>query len=374
MNIVFAGGGTGGHLYPALAIANGLKKLAAKAVVPLRISFMGNADRLEATIVPRAGYPLFCIPSRPLQRQLSLDTFGTIVINVYGVARAIRGLRKARPNVVIATGGYVSFPVVAAARLLCALKISRAHIALLEINAYPGLTNRLLAPLVDEVWGAFETAASFFGSKFYRTGIPVRAGLNDADRTEAFTRFELDPRKKTILVMGGSQGARSINQAVVDLVTYRNLPDNWQILHVTGERDFQWVKAQERDAAQGNIVRLVSYLHDLAAAYAAADIVVSRAGASTLGELAFTGTPSVLVPYPFAAEKHQSANADVFARSGAARTIEDGTLSGDVLFHVIADCLAPETLRSMRAAANALSPPDPIDKILLRIAALARRG
>ncbi len=372
MNVVFAAGGTGGHLYPALTLATALKRLAAKDGMPLRISFLGNADRLEATLVPQAGYPLSCIAGRPLDRKLSGHTVATVLTNAYGVLLALAALRRARPNLVIATGGYVCFPVVIAARLLSAARMSRAPVALLEINAYPGLTSRLLAPLVDEVWGGSAHAASFFGAKYHRTGIPVRGELGSRGRGEAAVALGLDPNKATILVMGGSQGSRSINQTLVELLTHRRLPANWQILHVSGERDYLWVKAREPSVAEGNVVKLLPYTHDIAAAYAASDIVVARAGASTLAELAFMGKPSILVPFPFAAENHQMANARVFAQAGAARILEDGALSGDAIWRVLCECMEPGNLTSMGARARSLAAGDAVDEILLRIRSLAR--
>ncbi|MDQ6931805.1 MAG: UDP-N-acetylglucosamine--N-acetylmuramyl-(pentapeptide) pyrophosphoryl-undecaprenol N-acetylglucosamine transferase [Candidatus Eremiobacteraeota bacterium] len=372
MNVVFAAGGTGGHLYPALALAAALKNFAANAGVPLRISFLGNADRLEATLVPQAGYRLSCIAGHPLDRKLSVKTLRTVLTNAYGVVLALAALRRAQPSLIIATGGYVCFPVVVAARLLAAGRMSCARIALLEINAYPGLTNRLLAPLVDEVWGGYAGAASFFGAKYHRTGIPVRRELSCRSRAEAAVTLGIDPRRATILAIGGSQGARSINQAVVELVTRRRLPADWQVLHVTGERDYHWVKAQGVTAVEGNVMKVLPYAHDVAAAYAVADIVVARAGASTLAELAFTGKPSILVPFPFAAENHQMANARVFAQAGAARILEDGALSGDAIWRLLCECMEPGNLTAMSAGARSLAAGDAIDEILRRIRVLLK--
>lgn len=374
MNVVFAAGGTGGHLYPALAVAGALQKSAAEAGLPMHISFLGNAGRLEATLVPQAGYRLFCIAGRPLQRRLSLQTLLTIVSNAYGVLLALAVLRRTRPDVIIATGGYVCFPVVVAAALLRAMRMSCARVALLEINAYPGLTNRLLAPLVHEVWGAFASAAAFFGAKYHRTGIPIRSELTSRSRSQAAFFFGLDSTKQTILVIGGSQGARSMNQAVIALLTRRRLPETWQILLISGERDYQWVQARAHDMLESNVMKVVPYADDMAGAYAASDLVISRAGASTLGELAFTGKPSILVPYPFAAENHQTANARVFAQAGAAYILEDGALRGDALWPLLCECMQPAKLRAMSVQARSLTAGDAIRQIMLRIRALAKHG
>jgi UDP-N-acetylglucosamine--N-acetylmuramyl-(pentapeptide) pyrophosphoryl-undecaprenol N-acetylglucosamine transferase len=170
--------------------------------------------------------------------------------------------------------------------------------------------------------------------------------------------------------MGGSQGARSINEAIAALVTRRSLQPNWQVLHVSGTRDYAYMQAEERELAEGNTVLLVEYLADPTDAYAAADVVIARAGASTLAELAVTGTPAILIPYPFAAEGHQQKNADLFAAAGAATILEDRTLDGDKLWWALLEALAPETQRAMRAAMRSLAPVDAGAAIVRRIQTL----
>jgi UDP-N-acetylglucosamine--N-acetylmuramyl-(pentapeptide) pyrophosphoryl-undecaprenol N-acetylglucosamine transferase len=367
MNALFAGGGTGGHVYPAIALADALRGRA-------NIRFIGTPDRLETTIVPDAGYDLVTISSRPLQRRLTLATLQTAFANATGVAQAIRALLAFRPDIVIATGGYVCFPVMVAAKLLRSLRRLPAKLALVEPNAQPGLTNRLLAPLVDEVWGAFADGDEAFARKYYHTGIPVRGSLfHPNNRIEAARRLGLDPTRRTILVIGGSQGARSINEAVAALVTRRALPQEWQILHVCGERDYEYMKAEESSPYQGNAVVLVPYLRDMADAYALSDVVIGRAGASTLGELSALGMPSILVPYPFASDDHQTANAREFEKAGAAVVIADRELSADSLWWTLREVMQDERLTKMRAAARSLGSEDPVATILARIDALVPR-
>jgi UDP-N-acetylglucosamine--N-acetylmuramyl-(pentapeptide) pyrophosphoryl-undecaprenol N-acetylglucosamine transferase len=366
VNVLFAGGGTGGHLYPAIALADALRGRA-------NIRFIGTRDRLESTIVPDAGYDLVTISSRPLQRSLSIATLQTVAANVAGVLQALRALLAFRPDIVIATGGYVTFPVMVAAKILRVLRRLPAKLALLEPNAQPGLTNRLLAPLVDEVWGAFANGSAF-AQKYVRTGIPVRGSLfRPNNRIEAARRLGLDPDRRTILAIGGSQGARSINEAVAALVTRRALPEDWQILHACGERDYEYMKAEERELFAGNAVVLTPYLRDMADAYALSDVVIARAGASTLGELAALGIASVLVPYPFASEDHQAVNARAFETAGAAAVIADRDLNADALWWTLRDVMEPRRLATMRAAARSLGANDPVTAILARIDALASR-
>jgi UDP-N-acetylglucosamine--N-acetylmuramyl-(pentapeptide) pyrophosphoryl-undecaprenol N-acetylglucosamine transferase len=363
VNVVFTGGGTGGHLYPAIAIAQALGDRA-------QVTFIGTADRLEATIVPQAGYTLATVRSRPLTRKPSLDLIATAFANARGTLQAMRLLARLKPDLVIATGGYVCFPVVLAARALRALGRSHVAIALLEPNARPGLTNRLLAPLVDEVWGAFPNADPRFAGKYVHTGIPVRASLRALpSREAAIARLGLSSKRSTLLAMGGSQGARSINDALTVLLKNDGLPAGWQLIHVTGEKEYDRVRAalgREEGA-------LRAYLHDVADAYAAADLVLARAGASTLGELAATGKAAILVPYPHAAEDHQRANAAVVAGAGAAVVVDDRELFAGKLRAILADVVQPSRLAELRAAAERGLALDPIATILNRVEALGAR-
>lgn len=371
LRVAFTGGGTGGHVYPALAIDDALR--AADGPEGYEPRFFGNRRGLEATLV--TSMPIVFVPSAALQRKPSLGTLRTLAANLAGVAVALRELLRFKPLLVIATGGYVCFPVVVAARILRSLRLLRAPIALLEINATPGLTNRLLAPLVDEVWATYEDSMRAFGAKTVVTGTPTRASLARlADRAVARERLGLDPARTTIVAMGGSQGARSINEAVAALVTRRTLPETWQVLHVSGERDHAYMEAEEREPAPGNRVRLVAYLEDPADAYAAADVVIARAGASTLAELARTGSPAILVPYPYAAEQHQARNAALFAEHGAAVVVDDGELDGDRLWWTLREVLDPQRNGAMRAAARSLAPDDAAAAIVARILRRAQDG
>jgi UDP-N-acetylglucosamine--N-acetylmuramyl-(pentapeptide) pyrophosphoryl-undecaprenol N-acetylglucosamine transferase len=359
LNVVFTGGGTGGHIYPAIAIADALGKKA-------NVTFIGTADRLEAKIVPPAGYPLVTVASRPLTRKLSFELIATAAANARGIAQSLRALARLRPDLVIATGGYVCFPVVAAARLL------RIPIALLEPNAHPGLTNRLLAPLVNEVWGAFPNADARFVGKYVYTGIPVRAALRELPaRDEAIARLGLSAKRKTLLAVGGSQGARSINDALASLVASDGLPEGWQLVHVTGEKEYDRVVAQGGTAYAKTSVR--PYLSDMSDAYAAADLVLARAGASTLGELAATGKPALLVPYPHAADDHQRANAASVAHLGAAVVIDDRELAAGKLRGILADVTRTTSLDALRLAAERGRAADPVATILARVESLAVR-
>lgn len=364
LHVVFTGGGTGGHLYPAIAIADALR-----ARGDARASFVGTAGRLEESVVPKAGYPLHTVSSRPLEPGL-VNRVRALAANAAGTLQSLVLLRRLRPDLVIATGGYVSFPVVLAARTLRALRFARAPIALLEPNVRPGLTNRMLAPLVDEVWGAYADAAANFAGKYATTGVPVRAGLRELPpRAAAIARFGLDPECKTLLAIGGSQGAKTINDASIALIRNARLPAGWQLLAITGERDYERVRA----AAAREGASVVAYLDDVAQGYAAADLVLARAGASTLAELAAAGKPALLVPYPFAADDHQSANARRFAAAGSALVIENRELEAGALEPLLAQAASPPRLEAMRAAAARLQTEDALATIIARVDRLTGR-
>ena len=367
MRVLFAAGGTGGHLYPAIAIADALGGRA-------EIRFVGTSDRIESTIVPKNGYAFSAIDAAPLERRISVRAAVTGLRTLRGVLQALRLVSAFAPDAVIATGGYVCFPAMLAARIYRTIARRPVLLALVEPNLQPGLTNRLLAPMVDEVWGAFEASAPAFGSKFIRTGVPVRRSLLRArNRIEAARRFGLDPQRRTIVAIGGSQGARSINDAVAALVTRRELPADWQVLHVTGARDYAYVQAEERALFGENRVAVVSYVEEMADLYAVADIAIARAGASTIGELVATATPALLVPYPHAADDHQRRNAQAYAASGAAAVLDDRDLSGDALWWRLRDLFDDAGLAQMRAAARSLACADSVSAIVARIDARVGR-
>ncbi|HVA28460.1 MAG TPA: UDP-N-acetylglucosamine--N-acetylmuramyl-(pentapeptide) pyrophosphoryl-undecaprenol N-acetylglucosamine transferase, partial [Candidatus Baltobacteraceae bacterium] len=312
------------------------------------------------------GYALATVASRPLVRTASPAIVTTGFMNLLGTLQAMRILARVKPDIVIATGGYVCFPVVLAARIL-----GKRPIALLEPNAQPGLTNRMLAPMVDEIWGAFAEGDARFAGKYRHTGIPVRAALRALPpRDEAIARLGLSAKRKTLLAMGGSQGARSINDALTALVRANGLPEGWQLIHVTGEKEYDRVRSALAESAPGGAVR--PYLHDLSDAYAAADLVLARSGASTLGELAATGRPAILVPYPYAADNHQRSNAERFAATGAAIVVEDRELVAGRLAAILSEATAPGRLEALRLAAER-GQGDPVATILGRVEKLAYR-
>ncbi len=364
MKVVLTGGGTGGHVYPALAIAEALRD--DPAFAPCDVLFIGTRDRLEAQIVPRAGVAIAFVRAAPLARARPFAILRMLAVNAAGFVQALAILHRARPDLAIATGGYVAFPVVAALRFVRALGRSRARIAVLEPNATAGLANRLLAPLADEIWFSIAPDRPL-GPRERLVGTPVRSALRrPMAAAAARLALGLDPAKTTVVALGGSQGAASINAAVATLAAEGGEPDR-QYAIVAGARDYDALRARLRGVPG---VALFAYLDDPRAAYAAADLIVARAGASTLGELAATGTPAILVPYPHATDDHQTANARAYARAGAARVVADVDLDAALLRRELDAALAPPALAALRAAARVRAGVDPRATIVARVKSL----
>lgn len=347
--VLFAGGGTGGHLFPALAIAEALQR----AEPDMEIRFVGTRGRIEARVVPAHGYAFDTIWIAGLRRRLAVETLVFPVKVIVSMVQSLVILLRFRPGVVIGTGGYVCGPPVFVATLLGIPTL------LQEQNSYPGVTTRLLARRVREVHIAFEATRKFLGREqgVYLSGNPIRGTVGTVERSESLQRLGLCSSRTTLLVVGGSQGAASINDALLaspDLLSRSDV----QVLWLTGASEL--ARVQQRVAAMGGGegVHLYGFLEDMPWAYAAADLVVCRAGASTLAEILCAGLPSVLVPYPHAAADHQTLNARTIADAGAAVLIPDaeakerlGTEIREILAH-------PERRTAMGVAARSLALPN----------------
>jgi UDP-N-acetylglucosamine--N-acetylmuramyl-(pentapeptide) pyrophosphoryl-undecaprenol N-acetylglucosamine transferase len=312
LRLVFAGGGTGGHLYPALAIADEIRRRHPDAV----IAFVGTKGKIESRIVPAQGYPFFTIWISGFRREISaaLALFPLRVI--VSLLQSVLLLLKHRPHVVIGTGGYVCGPVVAAAQMLGRRTLIQ------EQNSIPGVTTRMLAPRADEVHVAFEASVKFLRRRdnIRVSGNPTRKLLGVVSRDEGARFFGLNPAKRTLLIFGGSRGASSINAAVLP-VAGALVAEGIQIVWQTGEEEFETILRGAGEPLEG--MRLYPFIERMECAYAACDLAVCRSGASTLAELTETGTPSILIPYPYAAADHQSTNALAMVEAGAAMLVPD---------------------------------------------------
>lgn len=354
MRVLIAGGGTGGHIYPGIAVAEELKRIAPDT----QILFVGGDRGLEGRVVPEAGFELATIPARGLPRRAWWKVPGALAQNGGAFAKAMGILNSYKPDVVLGTGGYVSAPVVVAAWL------AKKPVLLQEQNAVPGLTNRALARVADEVHVAFTESRSWFARKdrLKLSGNPVRRMILSGDRRQALARFGLSEQAATVFVFGGSRGARRINEATLEAMARLKGGLNAQFILQTGKEDFAWAKERaEREQLPVTVVPYLTHIHE---AYAAADLVVCRAGAMTLAEIAACGVPAILVPYPFAAYDHQVTNAQNLAERGGAVMILDADLTGERLATEVQRLVKDRpTLIKMSSNARRFARPDAAERI-----------
>lgn len=347
--IMVAGGGTGGHLFPGLAVVEELRR----RVPGLQVKFVGTARGIEARILPGRGEELQLLDVTPLKGQgaaARLKSFARIPSAMKEAASLIRDFE---PDLVLGVGGYASGP------LLLSASLSGRPTALLEQNAYVGMTNRLLARFVDRAYIAFEQTERVFGAgKSRLTGNPVRNEFVEHARLALADPEGFESRARTVLVLGGSQGARKLNEDLPRALGRAGLADrNLQVVHQTGEAMREEVEAIYREL--GIRASVVTFIDEIARAYANAALVVARAGATTLAELCAIGRPSVLIPFPFAADDHQAKNADALQAQGASICIRESELEVDRLAMLIADLLEdPDRRKAMARAARKHGRPD----------------
>ena len=355
MKVLIAGGGTGGHVFPGIAVAEELHRARPGA----EIVFVGGRRGLEAAAVPEAGFRLRFILSRGFPRRLWWKWPGAAIANVIGFFQAIFVMLTERPNVVLGTGGYASVSIALAAWML------GKPLLLQEQNSIPGLANRLLAHIASEVHLSFIEARSYFSRKDHLkvTGNPVRAHILSGDRPRAMQEFGLVAGKPTVFVFGGSRGAHRINQAALEAMVLLKGRVDVQFILQTGREDFEWARGEvEKTALPARVMPFLRHIH---MAYAAADLVVCRSGAMTLAEIAVCGTPSILIPYPYAAHDHQVVNAMNLVDRGAAAMILDRELTGERLAQEIAHWLSDrQGLSRMSANARTFARPDAAARIV----------
>jgi len=356
VSLLIAGGGTGGHLYPGVAVARELMARVPGAAV----TFVGTAAGIEARVIPREGLTLETIRSAGLKGKSPVALLRGLLLLPLSALDAWRVITRRRPSVVIGVGGYSSGPVVALAAL------RGVPTMLMEQNATPGLTNRLLSRLVRTAAVTYEESLATFGSKAFVAGNPVRpeffAPGSDAPAASGRTR---------VLVFGGSQGAHAINVAMAEAAApLAAATPGVEVTHQTGERDLAMVR--EAYAAAGLAARVEPFLYEMDREMRAADVIVCRAGATTLAELTAAGRAAILIPLPTATDDHQRKNADALVRQGAARVIDQRELTGarlaEELLGLAGDGVARER---MATAARGLARPDAARVIVDRVLALA---
>jgi UDP-N-acetylglucosamine--N-acetylmuramyl-(pentapeptide) pyrophosphoryl-undecaprenol N-acetylglucosamine transferase len=366
LRVVIAGGGTGGHLYPGVAVA---RELLARRP-DTQISFAGTSRGIEARVVPREGFALDLLRSSGVKGKSLIDRLRGAALAPVSLGDAWRIISSRRPHIVIGLGGYSSGPVV----LVAALR--GVPTMLLEQNAVPGLTNRLLAPIVRTAAVTFDSTQVFFGSKAFVSGNPVRPEFAAMSQGGA----EVDEARSgqaggdafKVLVFGGSQGAHAINVAMVEAAAVlagnaasgRVLPV--RVTHQTGERDVEMVRAAYRQA--GLQAEVEPFLFDMGERIAGTDLIVCRAGATTLAEITTAGKAAILVPLPTATDDHQRKNAEALAKAGAAEMLLQADMTGAVLAERILALAADEARRAQLArAARRLAKPDAARVIVDRV-------
>ncbi len=349
---LFAGGGTGGHLFPAVAVAEKIR-----AIIPeAEILFVGTKSKIEGRVVPKLGFKFNPIWIKGFSRRMTIDNLLFPVKLFVSVIQSIFISIKFKPKVAIGSGGYVSGPAVYGAKFM------GAKVLLIEQNSYPGVTTRLLERYADEVHISFDNSRKYLKhpEKVFFTGNPVRESLTSLDKENGLKKFDLSSSKNTLLVLGGSLGARSINEAVAGSIKQIE-KTNIQVIWQTGKNYYEKYKIYSSDN-----VKVFAFIEDMNSAYAACDLLVARAGATTIAELLVLGIPSILVPSPNVAENHQYYNAKSLADNNAALMIEDEFVK-EKLFELIVSTIPDQKkLNDLKNNAVELSKPAAAEVIAKR--------
>jgi len=327
---IFSAGGTGGHIYPALATADALRDMLPEA----EILFIGAEHRMEMEKVPHHGYPIIGLPIQGIQRRLTLKNFVVPFKIVASLLKARKILKQLKPDVVAGFGGYASGPVLFIAALL------GIKIFIQEQNSYPGITNKILSHFAKKIFVAYDNLNLFFNpKKIILTGNPVRKDISIGipPKSEALKFFNLSENKKTILIIGGSLGARTINEAIENSL-HLFAENNIQVLWQTGKIYYDGIIDRTKNI-NTNHVKILQFIREMNMAYSAADIIISRAGALSISELCIVGKPAILVPSPNVSEDHQTKNAMALVTKNAAILVKDneaknklGTVAVELLY------------------------------------------
>lgn len=353
MRVLIAGGGTGGHIYPALSIAKAIQEVCSDA----HVEFVGTPTGLEAKLIPQAGYRIHFIPIGRLNKNVSiLERVKTLFQIPFSLVRGMILIFREKPDFVLGVGGFASAPVVLAAALLG----KKSYIW--EPNAYPGLANRLLSLFVSRCFVVFTEAAHHMKNKnITRVHMPVRKEIEMTRvRTPSMGRFR-------ILVFGGSQGARAINNALFGVVKEGGAwLQETEIVHQTGSLDFDRISKQYKDLAQENLpVQVLEYIHDMPNRYAWADLVISRSGTGTISELAACGKAALLIPLPTAADDHQTQNAQALVNQGGAKILAQKELTPARLIQEIKYFKnSPEVIRQLESQIRKFHKPNAAEEIV----------
>ena len=365
---LLSGGGTGGHIYPALAIANEIKSKNKDA----EILFVGTKEGLEAELVPKAGYSFKTIRVNGMPRRLNKKSLIALRELFYGLFEAKKIIRNFKPDVVIGTGGYVSGPVV--------FMTKRRGIPVLihEQNAFPGVTNKILGRHADKIAVTFDEARNYFKypERVVKTGNPIRKQILEVNKTLAYNKLNINPSKPFILSFGGSGGQKKLNDCFFEIIKNYKSDDNYQLIHVTGNRmydSFMDRVNKERVTIDKNIM-IKPYFYEMPEALNIADLIVTSAGAISLAEISAVGVPSILIPKAYTAENHQEYNARVFEEHKAGILILEKDITAELLYNNMMNLIKDkEKLRSMSVNSKRLGDVDAARKIVDQIEQLIKK-
>lgn len=369
MKYLISGGGTGGHIYPALAIASEIKARDKSA----DILYVGTESGLESELVPKAGIAFETIRVKGMPRKINKEMLISIKELALGINDARKILNKFKPDIVIGTGGYVCGPVVYIA------KKKKIPALIHEQNAFPGITNKILSRYVDRVLVTFEESRKYFKheDRVVLTGNPIRKEILEVDREEAYNKLEIKKDLPLILSFGGSGGQRSLNDSIYEFIKENNHKNDMQLIHVTGSRHYNLFmdRLKEDKIKLNKNIRVLKYLYDMPEAINIASLIVTSAGAITLSEIAAVGVASILIPKAYTAENHQEYNAKSFEENGASVVISESSLNGKLLSENIYDIILDEKImEEMKANSKKLGKIQAGEQIAKIIEDLAREN
>ncbi|MCF8000943.1 MAG: undecaprenyldiphospho-muramoylpentapeptide beta-N-acetylglucosaminyltransferase [Halanaerobiales bacterium] len=367
MKAVITGGGTGGHIYPALSIADKLNKRG------WEIEYIGCGDSLEEDVLLKTDYSFRSLNVLPLPRKVNLKLFKSIFVSLKAVYSSYKLLKEINPDVVFGTGGYVTGPVLLSGYL------SKIPTVIHEQNIYPGVTNKILSYFVNKIAVSNIEASKYFNDrvqdKIIETGNPIREKIVNIKRETGIKKLGLNKDYKTLFIMGGSQGAKTINNAFIESIEKIMDLNNLQVIMITGKRNYKNVinKIESYTNKYNDRLKVMSYLDNIEWAYAAADLIIYRAGATGLAEITGRGLPAILVPYPYSAEGHQKTNAKFMEKENAAVMVEDSKFNGDTLYKLLCEILFNDSrLKEMRQNSKNLAKLDADQNIVDIILDLVR--
>lgn len=333
MKYLISGGGTGGHIYPALAIAKEIKNMDKNA----EILYVGTAQGLESELVPKEGIDFVPIRVKGMPRRLNKSSFIALKELLIGIRQSDRIIKEFKPDIAIGTGGYVSGPVVYRAAK------NKIPSIIHEQNAFPGITNKILSRYVDKIAITFEESTKYFKfpERVILTGNPIRREILNIDKDKAYRDLSVDKNRPLILSFGGSGGQKKLNDAIIEMIKNNQLLDEYQLIHITGKRLYEgFLDELKKDNIKlNNNIKILPYLYEMPHALNIADLVIASAGAITMAEISAIGVASILIPKGYTAENHQEYNARAFEKAQASMVILEKELGGKVLGERIIELL-----------------------------------